>query len=71
MMLKVLTNISHFLLGFLAALLGYEWLLTAVYILYQLIDYYCSRDCEEVGEDIVEYVVGLIIGIIVKRALHM
>jgi len=66
-----LSNIVHTLYGFIGALLGYEWLFTTIYILYQLVDYYHSRDYEEVKEDIVEYTLGLILGIIVKHTLHV
>ena len=67
----LISNTAHFLYGFIGALLGCEWLFTTIYILYQLVDYYHSRDYEEVKEDIVEYTLGLILGIIVKHTLHV
>jgi len=61
-----LSNIAHLCFGFLAAILGYEHLFTAVYLAYQVVDLLCEKRCEEFKEDIVEYVLGLLAGALIK-----
>jgi hypothetical protein len=63
------SDIAHFALGLLASLLNQEWLFTLIYITYQLVDYYCEKNCKELKEDIVEYALGLLLGLF-ARWLH-
>ena len=61
-----MSDVSHFLFGFLGALLGYEYLFTAVFIVYQVVDLLCEKSCEEFKRDLIEYVLGLLAGVLVK-----
>jgi hypothetical protein len=56
------SDIVHVLFGVLAPLLNQEWLLTLIYITYQLIDFIGDEDIKEIKNDIIEYAVGLLIG---------
>jgi len=68
-----LSNIVHTLYGFIGVLLGYEWLFTAVFMVYQVVDLLCEKSCEESCEefkrDLIEYTLGLVAGILVKLLL--
>jgi hypothetical protein len=60
------SDIAHVLFGVLASLFNHEWLFTAIYIFYQVVDFIGDRDVEEVKNDIVEYVVGLVAGLFMR-----
>jgi hypothetical protein len=63
------SDIAHVLFGLLASLLNQEWLFTAIYLFYQLVDLIGGESPEEVKRDIVEYALGLLVGLFV-RLLH-
>jgi len=63
---RIATNIIHGIYGFTGAILGYEYLFTAVFMVYQVIDLLCEKSCEEFKRDLIEYAIGLLVGVLVK-----
>jgi hypothetical protein len=45
-------DIIHVLFGFLASMLSQEWLFTAIYLFYQIVDFIGDKDVKEVKNDI-------------------
>jgi hypothetical protein len=60
------SDIVHVLFGFLASMLNQEWLLTLLYVFYQLIDFISDKNTKEIKNDIIEYTAGLIIGFFMR-----
>ena len=55
-------SLVHVAFGFLAALLGFEWLAALLFLAKQLLDVYGGEDTAEASGDIAEFCAGLALG---------
>ena len=63
-----LGSIIHYFFGFLAVILGHEYLFTIVFIIKQLGDAFLTKeDWSETSGDIIEYMAGFITGVILLK----